>query len=223
MINKNNKIIETESGKIHTQIDDLCNLLYNKYHTFFVNLNKEKVKNRFAYFHIDYVKEIIYDDELVGFIAFDRFDLNVICIRLIYVLPEYRGKDIVKREFQFIKNHFNCTVCIDRPNRHLMNSLIKMGLAEELDCGIICSKILLYLPSFDETLYEEKYGYCSWVFDSHNEEIVLMTDNLSKLQIYNSKSNKKISKSFIIFAAILTFCVVILKILFIFILLKGLI
>lgn len=133
------------------------------------------------------------------------------------------GKDIVKREFQFIKNHFNCTICIDRPNRHLMNSLIKMGLAEELDCGIICSKILLYLPSFDETLYEEKYGYCSWVFDSHNEEIVLMTDNLSKLQIYNSKSNKKISKSFIIFAAILTFCVVILKILFIFILLKGLI
>lgn len=92
MINKNNKIIETESGKIHTQIDDLCNLLYNKYHTFFVNLNKEKVKNRFAYFHIDYVKEIIYDDELVGFIAFDRFDLNVICIRLIYVLPEYRVK-----------------------------------------------------------------------------------------------------------------------------------
>ena len=102
-------------------------------------------------------KKLKYDDMVVGFAAVDLVmgQRPQYCLSECYVMPEYRGNNIL---FDFIIHNIsnpNYEFTIRRPNRAIINLLLKYDLAFSLKGNIIISYIGLN-ASLDEVVTNKK-------------------------------------------------------------------
>lgn len=81
-------------------------------------------------------KEIVVDNKVVGFSSYDS-GMGVMCLKYIYVLPEFRGNNLLIKDLSDTKNLFENEgyphVAISIPNYFVIKSLVKHGYANE--CG----------------------------------------------------------------------------------------
>ena len=81
-------------------------------------------------------KEIVFENKVVGFSSYDA-GMGVMCLKYIYVLPEFRGNNLLIKDLLDTKSLFENQgynhVAIDMPNYFVIESLLKNGLAVE--CG----------------------------------------------------------------------------------------
>lgn len=91
-------------------------------------------------------KEIVHDNKVVGFSSYDGGN-GVFALKYIYVLPEYRGNNLLIKDLLDTKNTFEKHgfpyVAIDHPNWFVINSLIKHGYAKEINDHLIYSHVPL--------------------------------------------------------------------------------
>lgn len=73
----------------------------------------------------DYIHTIIKDDKNIGYVACNIEGKNII-LELCYIKKEYRGQNIfIKNLKQIQKKYDEYTVCIDLPNKYMINTLTK--------------------------------------------------------------------------------------------------
>lgn len=92
-----------------------------------------------------FLKEVLYKNTVVGFAIYQRRQAkfvesipNLITLDLMYILPEYRGKQIMYDEIRDVLSlHPNWVFSIDLPNYHIIKSLLKNGYATKLNEDIV--------------------------------------------------------------------------------------
>ena len=91
-------------------------------------------------------KEIVHDNKVVGFSGYDA-GMGVMCLKYIYVIPEYRGNNLLIKDLLDTKNLFEKHgypyVAIDTPNWYVIQSLINHGYATEFNDHLVISAIPL--------------------------------------------------------------------------------
>lgn len=89
------------------------------------------------------VKEIVHDQKVVGFAAYD-YTPNMLILEEIYILPEYRGKNIIIDELEDTLNLFQNIIkliMINLPNQYVIKSLVKNKLAHYINDYLILSNV----------------------------------------------------------------------------------
>lgn len=118
---------------------------------FFVDENDE-----FAF-----IKEIVYENNVVGFSAW-RYSKYAMILSLIYILPEYRGNNLLYGDLKDTESLYSMPVAIDCPNQYVIKSLIKNNLARYINEYLVMSDILFCfkIQDFDDNLkkYAEEHG-----------------------------------------------------------------
>lgn len=113
-------------------------------------------------------KEIVHENKVVGFSGYDS-GMGVMALKYIYVLPEFRGNNLLIKDLWDTKNLFEKHgypyVAIDTPNWYVINSLINHGYATRFNNHIIITDIPLTFQikkgdkvSDDEIKFLEKMG-----------------------------------------------------------------
>ena len=90
----------------------------------------------------DFVKEIVCEDEIVGFTALNFYEDSLI-MELCYILPDFRGKGLFVDELNIIKKEFDRELWLDLPNRFAIESLIDNGLACKINEVVVKTSVFL--------------------------------------------------------------------------------
>lgn len=113
-----------------------------------------------------FFKEIVYDNEVVGFSTYrsSSLDSDSLVMQHIYVLPEFRGNNLLQEELDEATLLFESNIIIESPNRYIVESLIKHRLARVFDNRIVISRIAFMTPmlSLDDVkkgVYLEDYDF----------------------------------------------------------------
>lgn len=163
MVNPNKKVKRPDGlGKIYRyKLDDdeniltlpIMKILQDNYVYLYRAVNKENfyiVENDTCFFF----KEILYDNEVVGFATYRSSNVNnqTLVMQYIYVLPDYRNKGLLVEELDEASLLFESSIIIEYPNRFIVESLIKHRLARVFDDRFVISKIPFIIPmvSLDE-------------------------------------------------------------------------
>lgn len=104
-------------------------------------------------------KEIVLIDEVVGFstyIGASAEDHNALTLQYIYVIPEYRGNNLLVKDI-IDTISFDKYVSITSPTRFMVESLINGGLAGKLDDRFVISRIPFCVPLHKFTQKEKQY------------------------------------------------------------------
>ena len=155
------------------QMNSLEEFLEEKYNHIYQAMKKEKYTIEYPDNHIVF-KQLKYDDKIVGFATVDLVmgELPQYCLSECYIMPEYRGHDIL---FDFIIHNIsnpNYEFTIRRPNRAIMNLLLKYNLAFSLNKDIIISYIRLNV-SFSEAVTNKKTRKLyKAVTDEYKDEVI---------------------------------------------------
>lgn len=101
-------------------------------------------------------RELIYNDNIVGFLTLDKFMPSefLACLNECYILPEYRGKGILIKIIKELLEDENLRFYIRRPNYSFIKFLLKHGLALEVEPDIIFSHIKFIIKG--EDIYSNK-------------------------------------------------------------------
>lgn len=88
-------------------------------------------------------KEIHFENKVVGFITVDTFHIvpNDLVINECYVIPQYRGNNLLYNELSSFISTPNANFHIRNPNRALINLLLKNGLASKFSDNLVVSYI----------------------------------------------------------------------------------
>lgn len=91
-------------------------------------------------------KELVFDDKVVGFCSYD-FSREFITAALnnIYVLPEYRGNGLFKKELEKTLTEHNKPSIIE-PTHLVVDLLIKYGYAKKINDEIVASCLEFIIP-----------------------------------------------------------------------------
>lgn len=192
MINKTNEdliIREDGLGKImyntekHT-VPPLKYILYTEYKYLYDSLMDNRP------FIIDGVnptlfKEIIFDNKVVGFSTYD-FANPVWVLKYIYVLPEYRGNNLlmkdIKDTFVLFEKQGCKGVFIDMPNGFVIKSLIKNGVAKLFNNHLVLSHIPFSFTIKNKDEYSQ--DELKW-FEDNGKNIEEIGDTIAVTQIYD--------------------------------------
>lgn len=91
-------------------------------------------------------KELLYDNKVVGFCSYDfSRDFITAAINNIYVLPKYRGKNILLDELKRTMTEHN-KPSIMEPTRFIVELLIEYGLAKKINDSIVASSLEFIIP-----------------------------------------------------------------------------
>ena len=95
-----------------------------------------------------FFKEILYDNEVVGFAAYRGSDINnqSLVMQYIYILPEYRGNGLLIEEIDEASTLFESSILIEYPNKYIVNSLLKHKMARVLNDRYVVSRIPFIVP-----------------------------------------------------------------------------
>ena len=122
---------------------DTFAFLENDYNYILESINEEGFKIENPSCHI--FKEILYDDKVVGFSTYETMNcVDEVSLNCIYVLPEFRGKQLFITEMKEMLEEF--TVGIFEPTRFIIELLIKYGFAKRLTDNLVASGINLDIP-----------------------------------------------------------------------------
>ena len=155
------------------RINSLDEFLKEKYNHIYTAMQKEGYTIEYPENHIVF-KELKYNDTVVGFAAVDLVmgERPQYSLSECYILPEYRGNNIL---FDFIIHNIsnpNYEFTIRRPNRAIINLLMKYNLAYSLNSHIIISYIGLN-ASLDETVTNKKIKRLyTTIEDEYKNEII---------------------------------------------------
>ena len=89
------------------------------------------------------LKEIHFEDKVVGFITFNTFHIipTDLVINECYIIPEYRGNNLLYNElFSFITTP-NANFHLRNPNKALIKVLLKTGMAGKISDNLVVSYI----------------------------------------------------------------------------------
>ena len=89
------------------------------------------------------LKEIHFEDKVVGFITFNTFHIipTDLVINECYIIPEYRGNNLLYNElFRFITTP-NANFYLRNPNKALIKVLLKTGMAGKISDNLVVSYI----------------------------------------------------------------------------------
>ena len=116
----------------------------------------------------DVFKEIVFKEKVVGFVSY-MDDKNGPLLMEIYVMPEYRGNNLLYEEISSKDN-----LKIHNPKIGVVKSLINCDMAYELDGGIVISKI-----PFDALFYQlpKDYSfdsYYSYIYDLNHGSVLFL-------------------------------------------------
>ncbi|RAP48483.1 MAG: hypothetical protein BZ135_00680 [Methanosphaera sp. rholeuAM6] len=103
-----------------------------------------------------FYKDVVYDNEVVGFTTFKNTAINkdALVMQYFYVLPEYRDKIFLTEEIDEASVLFESSIFIEYPTRDMAESLIKHRLARVFEDRYLISRIPFLVPMFslDEVL-----------------------------------------------------------------------
>ena len=90
-----------------------------------------------------FFKEVLYDDEVVGFATYKTTQINkdTLVMQYFYVLPEYREKGLLEEEIDESAALFESSIIIENPTREMVESLTKHKLARIFDNRFVISRI----------------------------------------------------------------------------------
>lgn len=157
MVNPNKKVKRPDGlGKIYKYKTDeneniltlpISELLKENYIYIYRAINKEN-------FYITpddscfFFKEIIYENEVVGFATYRPSNINEssLVMQYIYILPDYRGKDLLVEEIDEAASLFESSILIEYPSRAIVDVLIKHKLARVFNNRFVISRIPFIIP-----------------------------------------------------------------------------
>lgn len=157
MVNPNKKVKRPDGlGKIYKYKTDeneniltlpISELLKENYIYIYRAINKENF-----YIAPDdscfFFKEIIYENEVVGFATYRPSNINEssLVMQYIYILPDYRGKDLLVEEIDEAASLFESSILIEYPSRAIVDVLIKHKLARVFNNRFVISRIPFIIP-----------------------------------------------------------------------------
>lgn len=98
-----------------------------------------------------FFKEIVYDNEVVGFAAYRPSNINEssLIMQYMYVLDEYRNKGLLAEELDEATTLFESSILIEYPSCDTVKTLIKHRLARVFNDRFAISRIPFYVPMVD--------------------------------------------------------------------------
>ncbi len=126
-----------------------------------------------------FFKEILYDNEVVGFATYRPSNINndSLVMQYIYVLPEYRSIGLLEEELDEASVLFESSILIEYPTKDMVESLIKHRLVRVFDDRFAISRIPFFIPMVpiddvksgilreDYKKNEEQYRKLSLIYD----------------------------------------------------------
>ena len=121
--------------------NDLNHVLEKEYDEIIRNMEKEDYIVEYTSFY--QFHELKYDDKTVGFFTLDNFlpSEKLLCLNECYILPRYRGKDILINIIKDYLENEKIRFYIRKPNKNFIKFMIKHGLAFEVAPDIAVSHI----------------------------------------------------------------------------------
>ncbi len=111
-----------------------------------------------------FFKEVLYDNEVVGFASYrpSGFNDKSLVMQYFYVLPEYRDKVLIEEEIDEASLLFESSILIEYPTRDVVESLIKHRMARVFNDRFVVSRIPFVIPmipieEFNEGVLREDY------------------------------------------------------------------
>ncbi|MBR0471267.1 MAG: hypothetical protein IJI98_01035 [Methanosphaera sp.] len=97
-----------------------------------------------------FYKDVVYDNEVVGFTTFKNTSINkdALVMQYFYVLPEYRDKIYLTEEIDEASTLFESSIFIEYPTKDMVESLIKFKLARVFEDRFLVSRIPFIVPMF---------------------------------------------------------------------------
>lgn len=97
-----------------------------------------------------FFKEILYDEEVVGFATYKTTQINkdALVMQYFYVLPEYRNKGLLEEEIDESAALFESSIILEYPTRDMVEALTKHKLARIFDDRFVVSRIPFSVPMF---------------------------------------------------------------------------
>lgn len=118
--------------------------LYTILNTYYPYIIAGMLKDDFYFIQdnvYDFFYEIKHDDKVVGFYVLNKYN-NTLVLELIYILPEYRGNNLIYNEFNSMVELFNgLNIVLYLPNKFVILNLLKNDLAEKITNTIVKTKI----------------------------------------------------------------------------------
>lgn len=113
-----------------------------------------------------FYKDVVYDNEVVGFTTFKNTSINkdALVMQYFYVLPEYRDKVYLTEEIDEASTLFESSIFLEYPTKDMAESLIKFRLARVFDDRFLISRIPFLVPMF--SVEEVKKGTLREEFDT---------------------------------------------------------
>lgn len=143
-----------------------------------------------------FFKEILYDNEVVGFATYrpSNIDDHSLVMQYYYVLPEFRQKGLLEEELDEATTLFESSILLEYPTHDMIESLIKHKLARVFEDRFVISRIPFYTPivpvsaAVDGTMRGEYvfkdntiYHKLSLIYDLHLCAVVgLASDDITK-------------------------------------------
>lgn len=113
-----------------------------------------------------FYKDIVYDNEVVGFTTFKDTSINknALVMQYYYILPDYRDNIFLTEEIDEASALFESSIILEYPTKDMVSSLVKHRLARVFDDRFLISRIPFIVPMF--SLDEVKKGIVREEFDT---------------------------------------------------------
>ena len=195
-----------DNGKIfHSENNEKINLeIFVK--TEYPQIYNEWVASEFKHLlegSYDKIKEIKYKDKVVGISAYNviKISTNNIIFHVLYkifILKEYRGKGLIKKELEDDINNLKWQVAIDLPNLKLIKSLVKHGFAFFVGKNRVISQIPLTVTENDNQIYFSSIydNFLMGIINTNGKDLFLSRplDADAPLNIFNRGSIDEVYK-----------------------------
>ena len=180
------KIIADESGVL-----DIEKILTQNYQYILDEIIKEN--HEIGAVISNFFKEILYENQVIGFVTYIVDDFYNLSLNEIYVLPEFRGKRLFLKEVEsVIRKGYMLSFTL--PNHNLVEILLHSGLASKISDNIVVSAIdfecdgvdiengefigeySISTPFYDLNIYspiyiDESNAYYNYELDDEEEEL----------------------------------------------------
>ena len=116
-------------------------------------------------------KELVFKGKVVGFVSYFEYR-DTLCLMEAYVMPEFRGNNIIADEISSVEN-----LIIYNPRIAIVKSLIDSGLAFELTDGIVVSPVAFNVSSFQLVKSHCFDDFYSHVYDLKSGRVLILNKN----------------------------------------------
>ncbi len=130
-----------------------------------------------------FFKEIVYDNEVVGFATYKTTQINkdILVMQYFYVLPEYRNKGLLEEEIDESAALFESSIILEYPTKDMVKALTKHKLARVFDDRFVISRIAFYVPMV--SLEDVKKGVVREEFDASATKVYYKMTHLYDLDL----------------------------------------